>query len=413
MSQEAAPLDSSLVWAAEQRQIGFRRLVWLIVFAAFAIWVVLAIVFGRWALDLARTAAAPAPSTVEEMSGITLYRQLGQRNEASVTQATRLYEGDELATSSGSNASLRIFDGSLLQLSPEARLRVDAARIGRLNRGATEVRFTLMSGALRVSIPQTEGKEHTVNFFTSQGGVALVPGEYTLRAGLDGTRVSVWAGRAAAAIGDQIVEIAEGQKIVLPAGRQDYAILEVLENSVKNSGFAVRFEEWTPWEDREQDRTDVPGSLDIVSATEPGGPAKALRITRTSLVDAHNETGLRQTLERDVAGARQIVFRSEVRLDFASLSGGGYLGSEYPMMVRIRYRDRRSAEQVWTRGFYYANPENRPVGLGQRLERGVWTPVEIDLTDALGQASSITSLELFGAGHTFDASIADVELLVD
>ena len=42
MSQEAAPLDSSLVWAAEQRQIGFRRLVWLIVFAAFAIWVVLA-----------------------------------------------------------------------------------------------------------------------------------------------------------------------------------------------------------------------------------------------------------------------------------------------------------------------------------------------------------------------------------
>ena len=58
-------------------------------------------------------------------------------------------------------------------------------------------------------------------------------------------------------------------------------------------------------------------------------------------------------------------------------------------------------------------PVYGPVGLGQRLERGVWTPVEIDLTDALGQASSITSLELFGAGHTFDASIADVELLVD
>ena len=413
MSQEAAPLDAPLGWAAERQHGGFHRLVWAMVLAAFAVWVILAIVFGRWVLGVARTAAAPAASTVEEVAGVTLYRELGQRNDASATAGVRLYEGDELATSSGSVASLRIFDGTLLQLFPEARVRVDAARIGRLNRGATEVRFTLLSGALRVSIPQIEGKAHTVNFATAHGAVALVPGEYTLRGGLDGTRVSVWEGRAAAAVGDEIVEVADGQKIVLPAGRPGYAILDVLENAVKNGDFAARFQEWTPWEDREQDRTDVPGILDIVSPAEPGAPTKALRVTRTSLVDAHNETGLRQRLERDVAGARQVVLRATVKVDLASLSGGGYIGTEYPMMLRVRYRDRRGAEQVWTRGFYYANPENRPVALGQRLERGVWTPVEIDLTSLLNQALSLTSIEVFAAGHTFDASIGDVQLLVD
>jgi FecR protein len=413
MTQEAAPLDAPRDWAPERRQVQFRRLVWFTVLAAFAIWAVLTVVFGRWALGVARTAAAPAPSAVEEVAGVTLYRQLGQRAEASARQGIQLYEGDELATSAGSVASLRIFDGSLLQLFPEARVRVNATRIGRINRAATEARFTLLAGAVRVSIPQMESKEHTVNFETGQGGVALVPGEYTLRAGSDGTRISVWEGRAAAAIGDQIIEIGERKKIVMPAGREGFAILDVLENTVKNADFAARFEEWTPWEDREQDRTDVPGRLDIVTPTEPGGPPKALRISRTSLVDAHNETGLRQTLERDVAGARRIVLQALVKLDLASLSGGGYLGSEYPMMVRIRYRDRRGAEQVWARGFYYANPENRPVALGQRIERGAWTAIDVDLTDVLIQPTSITSFEAFGAGHTFDASIGEIGLLVD
>jgi hypothetical protein len=413
VSHEAAPRDGSLSWAAERPQLQFGRFVWLAIFTAFAIWAVVTVVAARWVLDVARTAAAPAPSAVEEIAGVTLYRQLGQRSEATARQGMLLYEGDELATSSGSVASLRLFDGSLLQLFPEARLRVDATRIGRINPAATEARFALLAGALRVSIPQMENKAHTVNFDTAQGGVALVPGEYTLRAGLDGTRISVWDGRAAAALGDQILELAPGEKIVMQAGGGEFAILDVLENVVKNSGFLARFDEWTPWEDREQDRTDVPGRLDIVSPTEASAPARGLRITRRSLVDAHNETGLRQVIERDVAGGRRVVLRAVVKIDAASLSGGGYLGSEYPMMVRVRYRDRRGAEQIWTRGFYAANPENRPVGIGQRVEAGVWTPVEIDLTETLSQATSITTFEVFGAGHTFDASIGDIKLLVD
>src|SRR5207253_5612728 len=132
-----------------------------------------------------------------------------------------------------------------------------------------------------------------------------------------------------------------------------------------------------------------------------------------SQVDAHDETGLRQRLDVDVRGARAVRLEALVRVDAASLSGGGYLGSEYPMMVRVRTRDRRDAEQVWTQGFYYANEENRPTPIGRRIERGAWTLFSFDLEDELRQTATIESIEVFGAGHTFDASIGEIRLLVD
>jgi hypothetical protein len=136
-------------------------------------------------------------------------------------------------------------------------------------------------------------------------------------------------------------------------------------------------------------------------------------VNRVSLIDAHNETGLSQDLIRDVSGARQIVIAARLRVEQASLSGGGYLGSEYPLMIRVRYHDSRGVEQTWVQGFYYANPENRPVPVGQRVERGVWTEFSFDLTQLRIPPAVVDTVQVFGAGHTFDALIGDVRLLVD
>ena len=43
-------------------------------------------------------------------------------------------------------------------------------------------------------------------------------------------------------------EIGEGEKIVIQVGGRGFAVLDALENAVKNSDFARRFDEWTPWE---------------------------------------------------------------------------------------------------------------------------------------------------------------------
>jgi hypothetical protein len=70
-------------------------------------------------------------------------------------------------------------------------------------------------------------------------------------------------------------------------------------------------------------------------------------------------------------------------------------------------------EGTWTQGFYYANPENRPTPVGRTVPRGTWTEFTADLVPVLNRPAVIDAIEVFGAGHTFDASIGDVQLLVD
>lgn len=404
---------STAPWRAPRTEAGMRRVTWAAVAVAIAIWLVLTLAGARWAASSLYQWTAAAPTVVERLGGVALYREADGRAEVSAREGMLVFDGDELATSFGSLATLRTFDGALIDLYPNARLRVDAAGIGRVNRDATRLTMTLVGGAARLSIPHMADKRHTVNVASPHGAAAFVPGEYTLRVGPDGTRISVWEGRIAAAVGGEIVEINPGQKIILWADRSQYTVTDVLENVLPNSDFAQGAERWEGWEEREQGRADVPGRWEIVAPSGPGAPAHALRVWRTSQVDAHNETGLRQGLGRDVSGARQISIRGSVKIDGASLSGGGYLGSEYPIMVRVRFRDSRGVEQAWTQGFYYANPENRPTPIGVRVERGVWTPFEADLTGLFGPMSAIETLEAFGSGHTFDASIGAIALLVD
>ena len=102
-----------------------------------------------------------------------------------------------------------------------------------------------------------------------------------------------------------------------------------------------------------------------------------------------------------------------VKVEAASLSGGGYLGTEYPMMLRLRYRDAAGNGQTWYRGFYYQNAEGRPTSRGEVVPQGAWTRVQVDLADLPERPAFLYSLEVLGAGHDFDALITDIRLVAE
>jgi hypothetical protein len=402
------------VLTEQQRELRMGRLTWLVLSIAFMLWLSLATTAALWGRSVVQYSTRPAPTTLDQISGVVLYREAGQRTEISAQQGMQLFDGDEVATSQGATASLQSFDGGMLTLYPEARLRVDAARVGRFNPGATEAAFSLLSGTMRISIPEEPEQPHALRLAVAQATVTLSPGQYTVRVSPDATRISVWQGSVDAIVADAPLPVTAGHKIILNVtGSPSPRVVDVLEDVLLNGSFARSFESWDPWEDREQGRPDVPGHLEIVPVAGGGEPVRALRITRTSQRDAHNETGLRQTVGRDVTGARAIRVEALVRVDHASLSGGGYIGSEYPLMLRVRARDRRGGEQTWVRGFYYANPESRPTPDGEQVPQGQWVQFAADLTERFAQAATIDSIEVYGAGHTFDASIGSIELLVD
>ena len=103
------------------------RVTWLFLVGAFGIWLILVGGVGSWSLSAATTAAAPAPSVLERVAGVVLYKEPDQRSGVSAQQGMQVFDGDELVTSFGSNATLRVFDGSAFELYPDARLRVEAS----------------------------------------------------------------------------------------------------------------------------------------------------------------------------------------------------------------------------------------------------------------------------------------------
>lgn len=385
------------------------RLTWLILalgLAAFAGLAALAVFGLRNALEYMES-----PTRIDSVSGIVLFRSAEGAGQESVAPGSELYQGDQLQVTFGSSANLRVADGTRVELLPDARVRVDEARSPRLAGRRAEFQLGIEHGAARLSVAAGSPDLRQFQVLTPSGLAQLAEGEYTIRVSPDATRISVWEGKATILVSSQVLDVVPGRKIIL-RGDGAFDLVDVLENIVSNSAFAGRFQGWGPWEQNET-RADVPGQMQIIAPTELNAPSIALRISRESVAQAHNETGLEQRFQRDVSGARAVVLDMWLKIDSASLSGGGYLGTEYPVMVRVRYQTPRGNEEVWTHGFYYANPEQRPTNGGELIQRGVWTHFRTDLTKLPGIPAVIEGLQVLSAGHSFDASVADVRILVD
>jgi len=130
----------------------------------------------------------------------------------------------------------------------------------------------------------------------------------------------------------------------------------------------------------------------------------------------HGETGLKQMLDRDVSGFRHLWLRAWVRVDYADLSGGGTLGSEYPMMLQMKYEGPVEGSNIpWSIGMYYATDRPVPEGVAQQVPQGEWQPYEVDLmgTETSNVPYRLLEFAVMGQGHSYDARIADISLVGD
>ncbi len=85
---------------------------------------------------------------------------------------------------------------------------------------------------------------------------------------------------------------------------------------------------------------------------------------------------IEQRIDREVNDMSSLVLRANVKVRHQSLSGGGYLSSEFPLMVRITYRDAYDSQAEWVHGFYYQNDAGNPTTYGQEIAKDQWFPFE-------------------------------------
>jgi hypothetical protein len=97
------------------------------------------------------------------------------------------------------------------------------------------------------------------------------------------------------------------------------------------------------------------------------------------------------------------------------LSGGGVLSSEYPLILRMKYRDVYGSEAEWVHGFYIQNATNNPTNNGEQIPPDLWVPFEAgNLFETLDpKPFFITSLQIYASGWDYDSSVSGVRLVVE
>ncbi|MCB0223685.1 MAG: hypothetical protein KDI02_08350, partial [Anaerolineae bacterium] len=127
-------------------------------------------------------------------------------------------------------------------------------------------------------------------------------------------------------------------------------------------------------------------------------------------------------VNKDVRDFQSLRVFAEVRLLDQTLPGGGQLGSEFPIMLNVAYRDAEGNERDWFHGFYYEPPPenyilyNQPDNSSERIARFIWYPYEsVNLLTTLGPTKPvyIRSIRIYASGWIYDSMVANISLLAE
>jgi hypothetical protein len=387
------------------------RRAWLVLWLAFVTFCALVFAVFKFTVEYVSTAEVDQSAHVTASRGQVVFSLPGSAERTLLGSRSDLGVGTVLSVdrSTVASADLVLFDDARLKLLGGASVELTRMEVGRfINQHS--LLLTQWSGPVRYATAASPMEVQAPN-----GLVQLAAhGDYTVWLDGDVTRVLVYGGEARLVAGGASVPVAEGRRAEIDPVGQVHGSFERQMSLLANSNLAQRDQNWIAW-DRPNSPLDVNGKRFWVQGADE--VSTALRVLRESVKGEHGETGLIQPLDRDVSGFRHLWLKAMVRVDYADLSGGGTLGSEYPMMLRVKYEGPVEGSQIpWSVGLYYANPDNRPTeGFGEQWPQGEWKQYLVDLMDT--EASTVpyrlVEFAVMGQGHSYDARIADISLVGD
>jgi hypothetical protein len=405
------------------------RLAWLILIGAFAIFVVLAITTPlavRWYLWRATVAQR---ATIEVNSGtIPVVQSEGAAPIAVAEGSARddIQEGAKIRTDSSSQAFLTLFDHSTVVVFPGTELRLRRMRTPRFSFSdhPLEIVLEVTQGRVRVGVaPEVDRPARTL-VITPHGRATLKEGSYAVEVTKDETQFAVRTGEALvqATGGVKGILLNQSERAVLYADRSPEGPLPAARNLVSNSDFlndaalakpigeGTLAEGWRVYNDQGGDGGNVDGTATVI----PAGDRNAVRFYRTNSLNNHGETGIIQQVNKDVSDYLSIKLRLDIKLVYQSLSGGGDQSSEYPVIVRINYKDVYGNDNHWTHGFYYQNVDRKPTQNGQRIPRNVWYSFEEpNLKEKLVNPRTITSIQVYASGWDYESLVSEIGIIAE
>ena len=421
----ASPLDAPVVAAPSNGHARRHRerLAWLILLSAFATFLILVIGVPWATRRYLATAMAVQQGDLTVIRGIVLVgAQQGQ--PAGVTDVARVSEGQTVQTDTESRALLTLFDGSTVQIYPNTVLSVTTLREPRfahwgLSQRPNEMTLEVVTGTVKVGValPAAGRTPPVFQVLSPHMQAHLLEGSYFVDVGATGTNLHAYNNDALVSdlAGVTSVTLHRAQRTEIPANGTPGAPLPIEVNLIANGDFSGPLSAaWRVIIDQGGDGPSVDPDWEVVNA----GDRQALHFFRRGSEFAPgrgNHANIRavQTLNRNLPDPyTSLKLRAEIRISDQSLSGGGYLDTEYPLILRLVYKDAGGGEFVWWRGFYIQNDAANPTHNGELLRSDVWVPVELELRDITPRPFQIVRLEVMASGWDFDSQVSDIRLIV-
>jgi hypothetical protein len=400
------------------------RMAWVVLLTAFSVFVLLAssIPLGiRYTLQYATVAQEIHFNPT--MGTILLYTPRAREPIAITSARSDIGEGSRIETASYSTqgelalmlvpdsdrslGTIHLYTGTRLELLRIRRPRFD---------NSTEpysVRFRLDEGHIRLFTTNTAQRTLLVEVETPHGQAILGEGVYNFSVNEEYTEISVNAGEADLRhVGGSAMVVSTGLRSRMSLAEPPSVPVTAQRNLINNGDFSQ------PWLNTWEITTVagenvVPGRVEVMNLDG----RRVARFVRRGEADVHTEVGIWQPVNQDVNVYELLRLDLDVKVDFQSLQGAGWAGTEFPVRVEIDYTSIYGQDLRWGHGFYYRPPEpGWPLQGGEMVPRGAWffypSPNLFEVLKDTRPAR-INSIRVYASGHNYEAMVSGVSLIVE
>jgi hypothetical protein len=398
-----------------------QRVAWTVLWAAFIVFCILLTGIPLGIRFYLLNSAQDQETQLKRIEGTIQVQKAQGSQPIAVTESLTLAPGDEVILDATSRGTLDLFERSHVTLHRSTNLElvdVYSPRFGVSDR-PNRIALNLTGGLMRVGVAPPGDRETEFEVLTPHTNLDLAEGSYRIEVTNQATQITVLRGEAKVG--------AQGVRVVLNQGmRSKVDMSGVLENPlsaaqnlIENGDFRQPLS--TGW---------LTSTVVLTSAVKPpavevaedGGRSAVRLFRREQDAGNHTEVAIQQRLDQDVRDFDRLEVALDVMLEFQSLSAGGQQSSEFPVIVRLDYKDLWGSDKFWTHGFYYQNEAGYPVALdpwgrpsGEQIPQGVWYPYESgNLIDLLGEnrPAQITGLTVYASGWNYESLVSEIQLIV-
>ncbi|MCY4021660.1 MAG: hypothetical protein OXG39_19835 [Chloroflexi bacterium] len=425
------------------------RMAWLVLLLAFGMFCALTITtaLAIYLYLFQSTEAIPALLQVSQGTvGVTGsdFVEAVQRERQDITSTQTSISTDSLSQATIQFRDVPAFEGApptllaAVALQSNTLITFDRASRPRFDWSLNQhsISFSNLKGELDVFVTGVMDKSFLLSVGTA-GGLSLQfldDGRYRVSATDDEVRILNVMGRASAYFADDVSSrrtVPAGQELVVRLGNRTIEPRATVRNLLSNSLFSTQEIDQSPaqalppeWGCLVEQDSDPRGNFSLGQFDGRLG----LRLRRLDNATSHGEVRCTQSFGADgidVADYDSIKVIVTFYVSSQSLSQCGILGSECPLMLRLRYEDRLSVGRTWIRGFYfdkevitdYPTLCSTCIQEHEIINKQAWYTFESEnLLSVIGanvHPESLTWIALEASGHQFDTIISEILLLVD